>query len=374
MAIHFVKREVRLLNKFVLSIATILILGGSFPQMSTAAGPSNRAMLVHHSTGQNIILEGDLRGFVMDLNAQNGTDVEFWDHDNNNYGITNGAGQRLYRNYDIPDDDTSPAGFHQLWTTNNSARDSLLANFDTIAFKPCYYPTCYITSDAQLDQYKVWYLEMRDFFDQHPDKTFIVLSPPALHRYSNNLVMAARARLFSVWLGSDEFLEGHPNVKYFNYFNMIADDDANSEMFNMLAYEYERGHDGMDWHPNEIASLLTAPPLADFIYETVAAAQPTAVPGVGSMLQLNQNHPNPFNPSTRIEFSLDQSQSLSIDVFDVQGHLVRHLVNSTFAEGNHHVVWDGMGDNGRMASSGVYFARVTPENGSPVSRKMVLAK
>ena len=362
------------MNKFLLSCVTILIFSGSFSHEATAGDTSNRAILVHHSTGQNIILEGDLRGFVTDLNQENGTSVEFWDHDNNNYGLTNGAGQRLYRNYNIPGDDTSPAGFHQLWTTNNSARDSLMANFDTIAFKPCYYPTCYITSDAQLAQYKVWYLEMRDFFDQHPDKTFIVLSPPALHQHSNSLVMAARARLFSIWLGSDEFLEGHTNLKYFNYFDMIAESDASSEMFNMLAYEFERGHDGMDWHPNEVASHLTAPPLAGFIYEVVGGAQPTAVPGVDSILQLNQNHPNPFNPSTRIEFSLDQAQALSIDIFDVQGHLVRHLVNSDFHEGTHHVVWDGIGDNGRMASSGVYFSRVTPEFGSPVSLKMVLAK
>ena len=290
------------------------------------------------------------------------------------YGITNGDGVRLYRNYDIPDDNTDPDGLNKLWTTENSARDSLMANFDTIAFKPCYYPTSYIVSEAGLLHYKQMYLEMMEFFDQHPEKTFIIISPPALHNYRNSLEIAARARHFSEWLGCDEFLSGHPNVKYFDYFDLIAEPDENSDIFNMLAYEYERDHDGSDWHPNEAASILTAPLLADFIYNVTAGSTTSAVPEVESSLLLNQNHPNPFNPATSIEFSVDKTQSLSIDVYDVQGMLVRQLVSETFSEGTHQVVWDGKNDAGRMVSSGVYFSRVTPESGVPVSRKMVLAK
>jgi len=351
-----------------------MIIGAVLPFNSMAGTPADRVMFIHHSTGQNIILEGALRGFISDLNAQNGTNIEFWDHSQNAYGITNGDGARLYRNYNIPDDNTDPDGLNKLWTTDNAARDSLMANFDTIAFKPCYYPTSYITTDAGLLHYKQMYLEMMDFFDQHPEKTFIIVTPPALHQFRNSLAIAARARNLAEWLACDEFLNGHPNVKTFDYFDLIAEPDENSDMYNMLAYEYERDHDGSDWHPNEAASILAAPVMAEYIYNAMSGSTTSAVPETGSLLKLNKNHPNPFNPSTSIEFSVDKTQSLDIAVFNVQGQRVRQLVSSTFSEGTHQVIWDGRNDRGQMVSSGVYFSRVTPDSGSPVSRKMVLAK
>lgn len=85
------------------------------------------------------------------------------------------------------------------------------------------------------------------------------------------------------------------------------------------------------------------------------------------------NYPNPFNPLTKIEFTLERPGNTTIAVYDIQGRLVRSLVSQPMNEGPHSVVWDGANNSGQRASSGVYFARLV--SGSQVAEhKMVLLK
>ena len=85
------------------------------------------------------------------------------------------------------------------------------------------------------------------------------------------------------------------------------------------------------------------------------------------------NHPNPFNPMTRVTFSLDRDGPASLAVYDVQGRLVRRLVTDSLEAGTHTAVWDGSDDSGRPVGSGVYFARLVA-GGQVVQHKMVMLK
>lgn len=86
------------------------------------------------------------------------------------------------------------------------------------------------------------------------------------------------------------------------------------------------------------------------------------------------NYPNPFNPSTVIAFSLPQQSQVQLAIVDVAGRLVRTLsVGETFTAGSHEVRWDGLDDEGRTVSSGVYFYRLETEAGA-VTRQMVMLK
>ena len=64
-------------------------------------------------------------------------------------------------------------------------------------------------------------------------------------------------------------------------------------------------------------------------------------------LALQGNYPNPFNPTTTIAFTLDRSGPVKLRVYDVQGRLVRTLVDGRRAEGRNLVEWDGTDDAGR---------------------------
>ncbi|MBU0982672.1 MAG: T9SS type A sorting domain-containing protein [candidate division Zixibacteria bacterium] len=88
---------------------------------------------------------------------------------------------------------------------------------------------------------------------------------------------------------------------------------------------------------------------------------------------LHQNRPNPFNPSTTIDFALPQPSHVRVEVFNVLGRRVRTLLDGDLDVGEHMVLWDGMNDSGEGVSSGVYFYRLTAD-GFTSSKKMLLLK
>jgi hypothetical protein len=86
--------------------------------------------------------------------------------------------------------------------------------------------------------------------------------------------------------------------------------------------------------------------------------------------KLNQNFPNPFNPSTKIDFQVPAESSVKITVYDITGKVVDVILNTVVPAGNHNVIWN---TNGKNLSSGVYFYKL--ESGSySEEKKMLLIK
>jgi predicted outer membrane repeat protein len=96
-------------------------------------------------------------------------------------------------------------------------------------------------------------------------------------------------------------------------------------------------------------------------------------PDVSSQPGIDNVYPNPFNPTVTITFELDSQRDVRVRVFDVQGKLVRTLINESRSAGEHRVAWDSTNDRGGRASSGVYFLEV--QSGAwRDSRKVILLK
>ncbi|HOH47110.1 MAG TPA: FlgD immunoglobulin-like domain containing protein, partial [Candidatus Cloacimonadota bacterium] len=106
------------------------------------------------------------------------------------------------------------------------------------------------------------------------------------------------------------------------------------------------------------------------IYQATPNADPST-PEVQT--ELVGNYPNPFNPETTIRFSLQNAGTVSLNVYNARGQLVRSLVNNQMASGAHSVVWNGLDDSGRGVSSGIYYYRMQAGNFNQ-TRKMVLVK
>jgi len=70
--------------------------------------------------------------------------------------------------------------------------------------------------------------------------------------------------------------------------------------------------------------------------------------------RLQHAYPNPFNPTTTIRFSLPVATTINLKIYNVQGQMVRHLVEQTVATGQYAVHWDGRDDSGRSLASGTY--------------------
>jgi hypothetical protein len=84
-------------------------------------------------------------------------------------------------------------------------------------------------------------------------------------------------------------------------------------------------------------------------------------------------YPNPFNPATRITFSLKKKGHVSMRVYDVSGRLVLVLVDEIREAGSYEVVWEGTNDRGRTSTSGIYFCRMEADDYEQTV-KMVLLK
>lgn len=93
----------------------------------------------------------------------------------------------------------------------------------------------------------------------------------------------------------------------------------------------------------------------------------------GPVNRLEQNRPNPFNPRTAIRYSLAANGPAKLVIFDVQGRLVKTLVNSTQPAGPHEAVWDGTDDSGHAVGSGIYWSQLSAGDYRS-SRKLVIMK
>ncbi len=115
----------------------------------------------------------------------------------------------------------------------------------------------------------------------------------------------------------------------------------------------------------------------DTVSVSLTVDTPTDVDDIGGILPtaftLDQNFPNPFNPTTTIEFDLPKASYVTLSVYNVLGQKVTDLVNTTLGAGRKRVEWDGTDGAGRTVESGVYFYRISAD-GFSMTRKMMLLK
>jgi hypothetical protein len=104
-----------------------------------------------------------------------------------------------------------------------------------------------------------------------------------------------------------------------------------------------------------------------------ALSQPVTVRTRALVLSLSQNHPNPFNPATTIEFTVPERDHVVLTVYNVAGQRVVTLVDQVMTEGHKGITWDGSNSQGSAVSTGVYFYRLQT-GGKTLTKKMVVLK
>ncbi len=121
------------------------------------------------------------------------------------------------------------------------------------------------------------------------------------------------------------------------------------------------------------AAAAGAVTLASSSTNCVVVGTTTPVGATPREFALAQNIPNPFNPTTRIRFTLAEAAHVNVSVFDVHGRLVTTLVDRAMPRGDSEVIWNGRDARGQSASSGVYFYRLTAGSRN-LTKKMVMLK
>lgn len=222
-------------------------------------------IFLHHSTGYNLIHQGNVRPL---LTARG---YSFWDHDYNSPGLSLPDGNPAGYNYSVPDDNTNPDGFYNIFqqtyysspTTGAPANCfSGLMRHQVIIFKSCF-PASAIYDNTMLEQYKTYYRAIRNRAKQFPQKIFIPFSTPPLHPCATNSDDASRARAFANWLKTADFLEDSTNIYPFDFFDYLARPAGAVTEANMLKPEYRP--EGCDSHPNALANQTIGPIFVNFV-------------------------------------------------------------------------------------------------------------
>ena len=135
--------------------------------------------------------------------------------------------------------------------------------------------------------------------------------------------------------------------------------------YKVLARDYEDNESGFS---EELQIQFMSPNGS----ESIKLAEMTTglLPG---KLQLYENYPNPFNPTTTLSFYLPTDQNVSLTVYSLTGEKMVTLLNGFAEKGVHRVTWNGTNQSGDPVSSGIYIYQLRAGDKRLV-RKMLLAK
>lgn len=165
------------------------------------------------------------------------------------------------------------------------------------------------------------------------------------------------------------------NTKWICVYNMIVSFDGNS----WRSYAKESGeyymklavsHDNVLWMVgrNRIERVN--------LEDIQKYAGPTGVDEEETLpegLAILGNYPNPFNPTTTIEFSLPETGFVDLVIYNIAGQKVRTLLSGQMIPGIHNIVWDGHDESGLPVSTGVYITQLRMGNAVRTG-SMVLVK
>lgn len=115
--------------------------------------------------------------------------------------------------------------------------------------------------------------------------------------------------------------------------------DIQQEIYNKILY-------------NNNENIISSPEMSDFFVN---------------------NYPNPFNPTTNINFSIPISGNVNLSIYNVKGQLVKNLANQNFTAGEHTITWHGTDCNNNSLASGVYFYKLQTIGKTEI-KKMLLMK
>ncbi len=235
-----------------------------------------KALFIHHSTGANLINEGNVRKLLQ----KKAPHIEFWDHGYSYRfslvnrllstfyphiaGLSDSNGNQTSEDYDIQIKNSDPQGYEDLFKQNASDMQSALHKvlaYDVIIFKTCF-PVSKIETNEKLEKYKKNYVTIRQAVDHYPRKLFIAFTPPPLRPEMTKMEYAKRSRDFANWLKSKDFIDNRKNLIVFDFFDLLADQSntLTRSYYKFLPY---------DSHPNKLANQKAALIFIDFFLKQV---------------------------------------------------------------------------------------------------------
>jgi len=139
--------------------------------------------------------------------------------------------------------------------------------------------------------------------------------------------------------------------------------DAKEMDRNDAVYTYQHNRNPFIDHPEWVDAIF-GDPLSGLPGNLASRDLPAAV--------FTEVAPNPFNPSTRIAFSITEPGQVAVEIFSLDGRLVRTLLHGQRRIGEHSLSWNGTNDDGGRVASGAYFCRLVRGDFSDTVKLLLL--
>ena len=108
-----------------------------------------------------------------------------------------------------------------------------------------------------------------------------------------------------------------------------------------------------------------------FYFDQNVGIEDPVLPGAKYSLS---NYPNPFNPSTTIEFSIRSDSKIELSIYNIKGQKIKTLINNEIEQGNHSIVWNGNNEFGKKIGSGIYYYKLNVNGKTEAIKKCLLLK
>jgi len=86
------------------------------------------------------------------------------------------------------------------------------------------------------------------------------------------------------------------------------------------------------------------------------------------------NYPNPFNPSTTIEFLIQNDSRIDISIYNIKGQKIKTIAQNEYTKGSHSIIWDGDDESGNSIKSGIYYYKLKVNGKTEAVNKCLMLK
>ena len=217
-------------------------------------------------------------------------------------------------------------------------------------YAPNAYNACYLVEPINLTYFSKAYIKFKSGELLRPgDYGYVQVKRGNNPNWTNILTVSA-------WNNQELF------ERYINLSSFMNED----ELYLRLLMVSDSEDESQGWYVDDINLVLNQdmPP---------NVSTDSFINNIPNQITLYPSYPNPFNPNTKISFSLSKLSNVHMQVLDINGRKIRNLFNKTLGSGSHTISWDGSNDKGVNMSSGIYFI-ILNVDGVILSQKLSLIR
>ena len=145
--------------------------------------------------------------------------------------------------------------------------------------------------------------------------------------------------------------------------------ESNQNMYLNIPIQF----DGDDYQVSKVSLKgITIVGADGSVIRSIDRTNSSEIKAIPVRFALQQNFPNPFNPSTEIRFDLPENDNVILEVYNMMGQKIKTLASGNMSPGYHSIIWNGTNDAGAKVATGMYFYSINTSNFQAIKKMLFL--